>query len=87
MKLIYHHLNLELLSKQNKKSNWRQDVLSFLAQRLIIKEDNPTKNGEIRLSEIYYPRNPNRFIFNYSWKSILSGIKPVIGLPEKKGKN
>lgn len=85
MKLIYHGLKLEFLNKNN-KSGIIQDILSFLSHRLIINEDNPAKNKPARITEINYSRDPSRFIFNYSWKSLLSGIKPVIGIPDNKSK-
>ena len=87
MKLIYHGLKIELINKRTKKSGRLEDVISFVAHRLVIKEDNPGKNGEIRITPISYIRNPNRFIFNYSWKALLSGIRPVIGIPSAKGEN
>ncbi|MEO7874436.1 MAG: hypothetical protein ABIT08_17750 [Bacteroidia bacterium] len=84
MKLIYHNLQMEFLNKKNKKTGAFQDVLSFLAHRLVIKEENPSKNEPSRITEINYPWDGYHFIFNYSWKSILSGIKPAIGIPTLK---
>lgn len=86
MELVYHQLKIEFKNKNLEKTNALDDVLSFLAHRLIIKEDNPVKNESIRKAEIYYPRNDYRFIFNYSWKSLLSGIKQTIGIPSPKTK-
>ncbi|MEP7167989.1 MAG: hypothetical protein ABI855_01335 [Bacteroidota bacterium] len=86
MKLIYHKLQMEFLNKKNKKTGALQDVLSFLAHRLVIKEENPSNNEPPRITEINYPWDGYHFIFNYSWKSILSGIKPAIGIPNLKSK-
>ncbi|HKR04456.1 MAG TPA: hypothetical protein VJY62_07455 [Bacteroidia bacterium] len=84
MKLIYHRLQMEFLNKRNRRTGALEDILSFFAHRLIIKEENPSNNEPPRLTEINYTRNPYRFIFNYSWKSILSGIKPALGIPTSK---
>jgi hypothetical protein len=73
-----------LKDKQTHKTKFKEDVLSFLVNRIIIKKDNPLKNKEVRVTNINYERNRQRFIFNYTWKSLLSGIKPAIGLPNKK---
>lgn len=86
MKLIYRKLQIELLDKRNKKESTLKNLLSFLAHRLIIKEENPSPKEPVRITEINYPWDGYHFIFNYSWKSILSGIKPAIGLPTVKAK-
>lgn len=84
MKLIYHNLKIELINKEKKESGAFKDAISFLAHRLFIKEQNPSKNKAIRITEINYERDPSRFIFNYTWKSVLSGIKPAVGIPDIK---
>ncbi len=83
MKFMYRDLKMEFVEKSSKKSRLGQDILTFLAHGILIKENNPSHNQKPRVTEIKYTRNPNRFIFNYSWKSILSGIKPAIGIPNK----
>lgn len=86
MKFVYHNLKLELLNRKNHKAGVVENVLSYLVQKLIIKDSNPSSKESVRITEINNPRNPGRFIFNYTWKSILSGIKPAVGLPESLGK-
>ncbi|KAF0201342.1 MAG: hypothetical protein FD170_2801 [Bacteroidetes bacterium] len=86
MEMRYHHLKIELLNKKDGEAGLVQDVLSFLAHQFVIKEENPSPGKAVRITKISYPRDPTRFIFNYSWKSLLSGIKPTIGLPEKSKK-
>lgn len=86
MEMRYHHLKIELLNKKDGEAGLVQDVLSFLAHQFVIKEENPSPGKAVRITKISYPRDPTRFIFNYSWKSLLSGIKPTIGLPEKSNK-
>lgn len=84
MTFLYHDLVVELKDKQTHQTKFKEDVLSFLVNKIIIKRDNPLKNKEVRITPISYERNRQRFIFNYTWKSLLSGIKPTIGLPNKK---
>ena len=86
MKFLYHNLKLEILNKKDKKTGAFEEVLTFLVHKLLIKENNPSPKENIRLTTINNPRNPDRFIFNYTWKSIFSGLKPAIGLPEGIGK-
>ncbi|MFA5848834.1 MAG: hypothetical protein WC833_03045 [Bacteroidales bacterium] len=78
MKFVYHNLKMEILNKEGGKTGFLEQAKTFFAHLLIIKESNPTGKNPVRLTEISYPRDPTRFIFNYSWKSIYSGIKPAI---------
>ncbi len=82
MKLVYKGLQVQLLKDRNLKHNPAKKLLSFLANTLIIIDENPKKNHPIRVTRIHYRRNPERFIFNYTLKSLLSGIKTAIGLPD-----
>jgi hypothetical protein len=81
MKMAYHGLKVRILDKTQKDG--KRQFLSFLAHQLIIKEENPTRNQPIRITPISYIRDKDRFIFNYSLKSLLSGVKLAIGLPDR----
>ena len=80
---LYHDLKIELLNKETNKSALKEKLISFVANKFLIKESNPKKNEPPRRELIFYQRNPNRFIFNYTWKSVLSGLKPTIGIKNK----
>jgi hypothetical protein len=82
MELRYHQLKIAFLNKKDKKIGVVEELLSFLAHQFIIKENNPSANKPVRVTVISYQRDPTRFIFNYTWRSLLSGIKPAIGIPE-----
>jgi hypothetical protein len=86
MKFVYHSLKIELLSK-NMKSGIIQDLFSMLAHKFFLKENNPSGKKPVRITQIHYTRDPSRFFLNYSWKSLLSGIKPAIGLKGSKDEN
>jgi hypothetical protein len=82
MKFIYHDLKIELLNQKTKQSNIFKDAMSVFAHKLILKEDNPKGNNPVRESSIDINRDTTKFIFNYCWRSLLSGIKPVVGIPK-----
>jgi len=86
MRLIYHDLRVQILKARGGKPIAVEHFLSFLAHSFIIKENNPTRNQPVRMAKIHYVRDTDRFIFNYSLKSLLSGIKSAIGLPERNKK-
>jgi len=83
MKFAYHDLKMDILNKTNNKVGFLRGIETFLAHLVIIRESNPSGNHPVRITEINYPRDPTRFIFNYSWKSIYSGIKPIISPSSK----
>lgn len=86
MEMRYKNLKIELLNKKDGESGLVEDVLAFLAHQFVIKEENPSAGQPVRVTEIGFQRDPTRFIFHYSWKSLLSGIKPTIGIAEKSKK-
>jgi hypothetical protein len=83
LEFAYSDLKVELRNKEDEKTV-TGDVAAFLAHLLVLRENNPGKNGEFRVTEINYNREPDRFIFNYTWKAILSGILPAAGIGEKQ---
>ncbi|MCE3226389.1 MAG: hypothetical protein K0S32_940 [Bacteroidetes bacterium] len=77
MKFMYHDLKMDLLDKDNKGEKKR--FASFMAN-VLIKNSNPEKKGEARITDIYYERYPYKFFLYYTWKSLQSGIMPAVGV-------
>lgn len=78
MKFRYHDLKIEMMNKEGEKNGLKEKVKTFLANKLIIKDSNPGKDGIVRMSRIYIKRNPYRAFIFYSMQSVLSGIEPAI---------
>ncbi|MDP1745327.1 MAG: hypothetical protein Q8L90_07115 [Bacteroidota bacterium] len=78
MKFRYHDLKIEVMNKEGEKSGLKEKVKTFLANKLIVKDSNPGKDGHVRMSRIYMKRNPYRAFIFYSMQSVLSGIQPAI---------
>lgn len=85
MKFMYHDLKIEVMNKKVAKNGFKEKLQTIAANNLIVKNNNPNKDGVIRISKIYAKRNPYRFFVFYSMQSILSGIEPAIE-GEKKAK-
>lgn len=83
MRFIYHDLKIEVEQKDSEKSSFKAKMKTMVLNKFLLEEDNPSKGEEPRITQINYARNPNRFIFNYVYNSLLSGIKPALGLKEK----
>ncbi len=77
MKFMYHDLNVDLTSKDG-ENGLKEKVKTFLANKLVIRDSNPGKDGVVRISNIHAEHNPYRFFTYYSMQSILSGITPAI---------
>ena len=85
MKLKYHDLKVEVMNKGGEKKGLKEKLKTFVANKLIVKDSNPGKDGVVRISTIHAKRNPYRFFLYYSMQSILSGVGPAI-VDEKKAK-
>jgi hypothetical protein len=78
MKLFYHGLAVTVLNKETgDSSGLKQKIITFIANRKLI-DANPLPGKEVREGEIDHVRDPERFLFSYCFRSILSGIKTTI---------
>lgn len=87
MVLLYHGLDLAF---KNKKTNDSPSLVErfislFMNKKMLV--SNPILGEEVREGIIAYERDPERFLFNYCFKAILSGIKPSLVKNPKKSKN
>ncbi len=82
MKFRYNDLKISVIKK---KTGDKGGFASFLANTFIINNKNPAGKN-LRVGEIYFERDKQKSMFNYLWKSLLSGIKPSLGINEKKDK-
>ncbi|WP_209332264.1 DUF748 domain-containing protein [Lunatimonas salinarum] len=75
----FQDLEIEILDKNfGHDQNMFQRIGSFLANKLVIKSQNPTKRGELKKGAVYQVRDQRKFIFNYWWQLVLSGLKSTI---------
>lgn len=79
-KLYFHYkdLKLKLKDKDTGKVGAKEDLLSFFADKLFIRNDNPKKGGDFREGIIDFERDDSKSIINYWWKSLLTGIVSTI---------
>ncbi|MEX2591821.1 MAG: hypothetical protein WD426_03540 [Anditalea sp.] len=86
MTLRYNDLKLRLLEERTlERGRGRKNVLTFVINNLAVRSNNPRKIfNRLVKSPIYQERDKGRFIFNYLWKSTLSGVKGSVGLGQPK---
>ena len=75
----YENLEIEILDKNfEHNQNVFRKLGAFLANKLVIKSQNPNKRGELKKGAVYERRNQAKFIFHYWWQLLLSGLKSTI---------
>lgn len=90
MHFYYTDLKVKLLKKDDEGQKKEKGLLSFLANTLLIKNDNPSKGEAGRTAKIAYERVPQASFFNLMWKSIFTGMRETAGIgivPMKKMAN
>jgi hypothetical protein len=83
--ILYNGL---VLTAKNKRTDdttaIKERFISFIINRKVI-DSNPVSDEEVREGIIDYERDPEKFLFSYWVKSILSGIKSsLVKSPDKK---
>jgi hypothetical protein len=81
MYMYYNNLKIELLKEgEDGKPSKKKGLLSFLANTLIVKDENPSKGKPVRRADIVFERPPGASFFNLLWKSVFIGIRETVGL-------
>lgn len=87
MALRYQALGIAIKNKRtDDTTGLKERVISVIAD-IKIKDSNPLPGEPLRMGIIDYKRDPQKSIFNYTFKAILSGIKSSLEKKPKKKKN
>ena len=84
MILLYHGLNIAVKNKRTDDTMALKERVTSIIANIIILDSNPLPTKGVREGIIDYKRDPERFVFNYCAKSILSGIKSSLIKSPKK---
>ena len=87
VKLLYSNLKVNLLRKDSTKEKGysKKGMASFFANNVVLSRSNPDKPGDVpRSAFISYERPANSPFFKTIWQTLLSGIKPCVGLGKEK---
>jgi hypothetical protein len=80
----YKNLRVKVLAVDSRDNQLKhQKMYSFLANVLVLSNDNPSVYGKFVQPQFYLARKPQQGFFNLIWKSILKGCKESIGYSEK----
>jgi hypothetical protein len=84
MKLLYHGLNFAVMNKQTGDTTAFKERVKSLIANIVVIESNPMPGKAVRPGIIEFERDPERYVFGYLFRSILSGIKTSITKNPKK---
>ncbi|ELR69261.1 hypothetical protein C900_05332 [Fulvivirga imtechensis AK7] len=85
MNFSYEDLKINTISKATNSSKGAgQDIKSFIANLLILKKNNLKDKDDFRVGDIDFARHKKKSIFNYWWKSLLTGFRSSTGLSAPK---
>lgn len=81
LQFYYTDLKVNLLKEgDTEKPKEKKGLLSFLANTILIKNDNPTKGEAVRTVNVAFERVPQASFFNLMWKSVFVGIRETVGI-------
>ncbi|WP_412466837.1 hypothetical protein [Pedobacter sp. KLB.chiD] len=87
MTMLYTNLKVKLLSDNIDGEGTREKgFLSFLANTILVKDENPQKGEAPRTASMTNTRINSASFFNLMWKTVFVGIKDIVGVgivPEK----
>jgi hypothetical protein len=73
--------------RENKKDKAVPDVFKTILINALLENDLDASDPRSqRTGEIHFARDQNKFIFNFWWKSLLSGLKSASGVPSARKK-
>ncbi|MBE9598912.1 hypothetical protein [Pedobacter sp. MC2016-24] len=81
VQFLYTNLKVKLLKEgENGEQPKKKGFLSFLANKLLINDDNPTKGEAARVAHVTFERTPAASFFNLLWKGVFIGMRENVGL-------
>jgi len=84
MILLYHGLDIAVKNKRTDDTTALKERVTSIIANIKILNSNPLPRKEVRKGVIDFKRDPDRFVFNYCGKSIISGIKSSLVKSPKK---
>jgi hypothetical protein len=79
IQMTYHDLVVEAVDPNSGSDKGAgKKVISLIINNFVVKRDVPSEKQKNNTSTLYYKRDPQRFIFNNSLKTILSGAKKIV---------
>ena len=84
--VLYQDLFLAVKNKHTNDTTAFVERLISIVANIKVMDSNPIPGKEVRVGVIDYQRDPERFLFNYCFKSIMTGIKSSLAKDTTKRK-
>ncbi len=86
--ITFEYEDLGIKLQQIRPGGWNKIEQSLLTEliNLILPGGNPNQGEPVRQGVIWYERDRSKGIFNFIWKSVLSGVKSSAGINNKEQK-
>jgi len=78
IELLFEKLKVKVLTKTGSAAKSQTDFLKSLIANVFMVHDNPEPGKELMVGKIYFKRNPNRWMINFWWKSLLQGVRSIV---------
>ncbi len=73
--MLYDNLSLAFMKKHGAEE---RKFVTFMADEIILKKNNPGHNGKVRTGKGDFTRDPHKSMYNFMWKSLFQGIKDTV---------
>ncbi len=85
IKFPFRKLKIQLINmKTGKRGGIGDGILTFLTNEIFLRSNNPRFLRKTRIGAVYAKRDPQKSIFNFVWKGLLSGMESTLGLNNKQ---
>ena len=84
LQLLYQGLDFDVVNKKTGESTAFVEQIKTMIANIIVMESNPMPDEEVRPGIIEYERDPEKFLFNYVVKALLTGMKTSVTRESKK---
>jgi len=78
VKLLYNDLKISVLKKDENTKELKKKKLASFGANLLIKNDNPSPHGSVRIATAHFERDTTRSMFHMSWKTLMDGVKASV---------
>ncbi|GGD67817.1 hypothetical protein GCM10011514_34900 [Emticicia aquatilis] len=76
---LYHDLKVSLMKEQEKTKVMKiKKLLSFFANKSVLKSSNPIRNKPVKTVAVNFQRNPKKGFFTTFWQALLEGIRGTV---------
>jgi hypothetical protein len=78
LELRYGGLDFDVVDKQSGEAKGAVERMKSVVADWVVKDGNPLPGKDFRPGTIEYERDPEKFLFNYMVKSLISGVKTSV---------